>query len=422
MRLHVLLVTHYFEPEQGAPQRRWAALIERFAEQGHRVTVLAPPPHYPAGRVPEEHRVSLRAGSVQRPHRGVTVRRVRHMPHYGDIATRTLDHLVAAASSINVASSRLVRGISGPTVVVATAPAIESLLAGQALARRFGVPFVAEMRDAWPDLVAYTGGMQAASSPAATVKGWAHRAVTASQTRASMVVTTTESFAEVLRARGVTRVHVLRNGTTHTTMSPIGSSRRPDGPLRVLYMGTVGRSQGLMVVLDAVAQLHAAGVDIEARIVGHGADVGRLMRHNRALGGPVEILRAVDPAEVRSHYEWADSTIVSLRDWEPFRWTVPSKLYELLATGRHITALVAGEAAGIVEETAAGTVVTPGDVDELVDVWRSLAKDRMRLRINEGGRAWAEKHADYDSLASAYIELLTRVVLPEPHGRSANHR
>lgn len=52
---------------------------------------------------------------------------------------------------------------------------------------------------------------------------------------------------------------------------------------------------------------------------------------------------------------------VQLRDWEPFAWTVPSKLYEALATGKHVTAILAGEAADIVRSTGAGDVVAPGD-------------------------------------------------------------
>lgn len=408
--MQIVLITHYFDPEVGAPQRRWSALVARFVRAGHSVSVFAPPPHYPDGRVHPTFRKRMRPGSVASIECGAMVHRVGYVPHYGDIVTRTIDHLGAAISTVRAVRTAMRETTFSPDVVVATAPAIESLLAGRLVSRMLSVPMVAEMRDAWPDLVAFTPGMQTARSPISWAKKQVHRAVTDLQSGAAAVVTTTDSFATVLRERGMRHVEVLRNGTTHTEYPRVPSSHFTDGVLRVLYMGTVGRSQGLDLVVATVARLQAEGVAIECRIVGGGADLPRLTRLNRALGSPVAIIRAVDPSEVRDHYAWADSAIVSLRDWEPFAWTVPSKLYELLATGKHITAIVEGEAADIVASTRGGAVVKPGDATALAALWRKLSADRSDLEVDSSGRAWVEENADYDALSDRYLQLLARVV------------
>lgn len=413
--LRVLLVTHYFEPENGAPQRRWAALARCFAAEGHVVEVLAPPPHYPSGSVPVEHR-NQRPGSTHVISPGVTVYRLAFLRHAGDIVTRTLDHLVAAFDAYR-RGRLLFRGQASPDVVIATAPALESLIAGRALSRRFGIPLVAEMRDAWPDLVAHTPGLALEAGGGSGPKRWVHEFVTKLQIRADAVVTTTTTFARVLRARGIENVQVLRNGTDANRYAlveagPVQGHRE----LRVLYMGTIGRSQGLDRVLMAVASLRQAGVEVAARIIGQGADFARLRRMNRRLGYPVEMLDQIDGREVLEQYAWADTMVVSLRDWEPFSWTVPSKLYELLAAGKHVTAIVAGEAAGIVREVSAGDVVQPGDTAGLADLWRRLAEDRSLMRISERGRAWVMEHADYDEIASSYIRLLEQVL----HGKASD--
>lgn len=408
--MRVLLLTHYFEPENGAPQRRWSAFIRRFATAGHVVDVLAPPPHYPGGRLRAEHR-SLRPGSLRVSNSGARVHRVAFVPHSGDIVTRTLDHLVAAVDSYR-RGVQMFRSVGQrPDVIVATAPAMESLIAGRALARRFGVPLVAEMRDAWPDLVAHTPGLASPASPASAFKRRVHEFVTLLQRRADVVVTTTSTFAKVLEARGIPRVTVLRNGTDPARYELIAPA--PDDgsrALRVLYIGTIGRSQGLDRVILAMARLRSMGVRIEAKLVGQGADVGRLRRLNQRLGHPVTIVGQVDGARVVEQYQWADSTIVSLRDWEPFAWTVPSKLYELLAAGKHITAIVAGEAAELVREANAGDLVSPGDVEGLVALWAALAEDRSRLHVGDGGRRWIQEHASFDRLANEYLGLLEDLV------------
>ncbi|MDR7233170.1 glycosyltransferase family 4 protein [Agrococcus sp. BE272] len=409
--MRILLLTHYFEPENGAPQRRWSALIERFVDAGHVVDVLAPPPHYPSGRIRSEHR-ELRPGTVQRTRSGGLVRRVGYLQHSGDLLTRTLDHVATAADSYRHAA-RAIRGGRRPDVVIATAPALESLIAGRLLAHRFRVPLVAEMRDAWPDLVAHTPGLVSPTRPTAFLKRAVHGFVTRLQRRADAVVTTTATFAAILERRGIARVRVLRNGTDLQRYRVVGPAElAPGDALRALYIGTIGRSQGLDLLIRAAARLRADGVAVELRIAGQGADVGRLRRLNQRLGEPAEILGQIDGSEVIEQYQWAHTTVVSLRDWEPFAWTVPSKLYELLAAGKHITGIVAGEAADILREAAAGHIVAPGDVEALVRLWARLAADRALLRIDGTGREWVQGHADYDRIAGQYMQLLDAVVAP----------
>lgn len=287
---------------------------------------------------------------------------------------------------------------------------MESLLAGRALAKHFDIPLVAEMRDAWPDLVAHTPGLGSPGSLTSALKRRVHTFVTRMQRRADAVVTTTDTFASVLRARGIERVTVIRNGTDARRYRSIEvADSRSESALRALYIGTIGRSQGLESVIAAAARLRALSIPIEVRLVGQGADVGRLRRMNQRLGSPVSIVGQVDGSQVIDHYRWADTTIVSLRDWEPFSWTVPSKLYELLAAGKHVTGLIAGEAAAILSEAGAGDLVAPGDVGGLVALWTDLQRDRSKLLIGSGGRAWVEEHASYDHIAQAYLQLLDSV-------------
>lgn len=406
--MHILLLTHYFEPENGAPQRRWRALIERFVDAGHVVDVVAPPPHYPTGNVAPGLPAELRAGSHAKGEHGGTVHRVAFLPHNASIVSRTLDHVWVARATVLAVTQLVRRREVRPDVVIATAPGLPTLFAGRVLAKRLRIPLIAEMRDAWPDLVSHTPGL--GRGPAARAKRRVHEFVTGLQRDAALVVTTTESFAEVLRDRGIGAVEVIRNGTSLERYASIPPTEHDHEALRVLYMGTVGRSQGLDNVIRASVIARERGVDVRTRIVGYGADFKRLQALNLELGSPVQLLGRVAPQQVRDHYRWADTTVVSLRDWEPFRWTVPSKLYELMATGKHITAVVDGEAAGIVRQTASGDVVAPGDPGAIADLWERLSADRSLLDSRPGGRAWIAEHADDDVIAERYRSVLERAV------------
>lgn len=408
--MRILLLTHYFEPENGAPQRRWRALIERLVRAGHEVDVIAPPPHYPTGSIEPKLASTLRPGGRARGEHGAMVHRVAYLRHTSTIVSRTLDHLWVARATITSATWLARRGRLNPDVVIATAPGLPTLFAGRVLAKRLKVPLVAEMRDAWPDLVSHTPGFVQARGPASRLKRRVHEFVTSLQRDAALVVTTTESFAEVLRARGIDTVEVIRNGTSLDRYATIPATTHDHDSLRVLYIGTVGRSQGLEAVISASALARERGVDVRTRIVGFGAELKRLHELNLSLGSPVQLLSRVAPREVRGHYEWADTTVVSLRDWEPFRWTVPSKLYELMATGKHITAIVDGEAADLVQQSGSGDVVKPGDVQAIADLWERLASDRSLLDSRVSGREWVADNADYDVIAARYREVLERAV------------
>jgi colanic acid biosynthesis glycosyl transferase WcaI len=426
--MRLLLLTHYYAPEFGAPQRRWSALVKRFLAAGHRVTVAAPVPHYPAGRPTPTQRRSHPVGSVETGRHGETILRTAYLPHRSDIASRTADHLLAAADALRRLRRRYSRPGTRPDVIVATAPAIPTLMVGRTLSLLWGVPLVVEMRDAWPDLVTHVGPAGALTPEAAhsvhrsalrrglawavaLAKGRVHEQVTGWQSGASAVVTTTGRFAEVLRERGVEPVQVVRNGTD-LSLVPRQHDHVPGGhpELRCLYLGNMGRSQGLDTVVRAAAALRREGVDVQVRMVGHGVEAPMLAALAFELDAPVEVIPRIPHREVGRQYAWADTVIVSLRDWAPFAWTVPSKLYEMLATGRHITALLDGEAADVVRAAEAGDVLPPQDVEALTTLWRELAADRSRVGVRASGRAWVVEHADDDVLARRYLEILHGVL------------
>src|SRR5699024_8931471 len=145
-----------------------------------------------------------------------------------------------------------------PDVIVATAPAIPTLMVGRALSLLWDVPLVVELRDAWPDLVTRVvpGGAPGPEAPLAAargagrrllpwtgalVKGRVRREVTNWQSGARAVVTTTARFAEVLRERGVDPVRVVRNGTDLSLVPRQRDHLPGDHPeLRCLYLGNMG--------------------------------------------------------------------------------------------------------------------------------------------------------------------------------------
>lgn len=425
-RPRLLLVTHHYPPEHGAPQRRWDTLTPRMIAAGVDVAVLAPPPHYPTGRLQDVSPVH-QPGSVSRGRHGEDVVRVTFRPHGTGLLSRTWDQAVAAASSVLLGWRHFRRRDARPDVVVGTVPGIPSMFAAWALARMLRARLVVEMRDAWPDLIEPSGILDhdrpARARVLSGLRAAAHRAVSRLQARADAVVTTTETFAQVLLERGVRRVAVVRNGTSFRQPGPSPADARQaadhpssprDRPLRAVYAGTIGRAQDLECVVRAAALVARRGLPVDVRVVGTGSEVPALEKLAAELGAPVSFSGPVPHDEIRALYAWADTVVVTLRDWKPLEWTVPSKLYEVMASGAHTTACVAGEAAALVSRSGAGSVVPPGDAWALADLWSTWAAAGRVPAVEPLAAAWVAENADDDVLARRYVDLVRELIGTSP--------
>lgn len=318
--------------------------------------------------------------------------RVPYLRHGNSHLARFIDQCFSAVLSVPV--GLLTRRSD---VLVVTAPSLPMLGAGYALARLRRIPLVVEMRDAWPDLARDARLIQG------NVKSLAERAVDFVQRRADLVVTVTEGFAETLRARGLKNVATISNGVRLNRLPELEPPALERPLFEALYLGNHGKSQRLEVAIQASAMV---GDSMHLHMVGHGVQRPALEKLAKELNAPVTFHDSLHGQEVMDRYASADTCVVSLRDdWKSFDTTVPSKTYEVLAIGRHVTAIVKGEAARIVEESGAGDIV-PSSPQAVADLWTSLAKDRGQLIRNRDSRQWVKEHADFPLLAAQYMELI----------------
>lgn len=378
----LLLVTHSYRPERTPPARRWDAVVRALREAGWEVDVVAP-----GGWRPRRGDHGERVLPTPRPARAPDGRN-------GRFAAAVVHALLAVP-----------RGLAAPRpdVVAATVPALPVVVPGLVLARLRRRPLVLEMRDAWPDL-AHEAGVHQGLLGAAM-----ERVVTGGQRAARVVVTVTEGFAETLRGRGMREVVTLANGVDVDRVPVAPPRERAAGQLHVLYLGNLGESQGLERLVEAAARLRRSHPGVRVRLVGEGTRRAELERLNASLGSPAELLPAVPPEDVPAQHAWADTLVVALRsDWPSFRHTVPSKTYEVLATGRHVTGQVTGEAAALLRRAGGGDVVGPSAA-ELTAHLAALADDPARTRVGGSGRAWVGLHGDLPTTARRYEALLRRV-------------
>jgi glycosyltransferase involved in cell wall biosynthesis len=395
--MRISLITHYYPPEIGAGANRMSSLVERWTQLGAEVTVIAPVPHYPFGT-----RLPGSAGErLWRRHRGVfgeVLVRVPYFPSRRGGLPKLIDQLVAGAASI-IPVVTAVR----PDVIMATVPAMPSMVTAVAGRARWGAPMLLDLRDSWPDLIAVSG------APGAMPARLLVRSISALQRNSDAIVTVQRSFGDDLARRGIDRARIYHvpNGINPDAVPVLPPPPRGREPLNVLYLGTHGVSQGLETPIEALAQL-GPGV-VQARFIGDGTEKVRLERVAAELGAPIVFEEPATGARLWEAYGWADTCLVPLRPWSLLRDAVPSKLYEVLACGRHVTASLEGDAVGIVRESGGGAAVAPGDVGALVATLQHLAAHRQDLMVGTRPREWVMGNRNRAILAEKYLAIIEEV-------------
>ncbi|MCK7678495.1 glycosyltransferase family 4 protein [Corynebacterium sp. CCM 9186] len=423
--MHILLISQYWEPEQGVVQRRWQWISKALIEAGHQLTVVCPPPHYPGGKLISEN-PAHQTGAIDTSVEGIRIYRSAFREHTASLISRIEDQGITMLSQV-ITARRAIRDAHKAgkpvDVICCTVPALPSAAVGYALSRLLKLPLVVELRDAWPEILEYidewTDPQPAGVSIIRKTKIAAFHIIllTAGKVlgqilrRAEAIITTTESLAELKRTDARGEVVAVRN-RAHAKASPnVTTDSTRGGPLRILYAGTVGRAQGLENAVRALALAQQYGAEVEMRIVGGGAHLESVMRLAQSQRLPIEFLGRIPFETVIQHYAWADTALVHLQAWTPMSYTIPSKLFEAMQLGKHVSAAVSGEAAEIVKSAGVGDVVNPMCPEELALLWYEISSDPERLNVEGRGKAWFQADHKRHDLADTWVETVERIVL-----------
>lgn len=431
--MRILVLSQYWAPENGVPQRRWSWLTKILVEAGHEVAVIAPPPHY-------QRQIGLKEwmskdsifGSrrTEEGNSGEKIFRSGFFPAGSTLTRRILNQASVASSmlAMQVTHRKQIQKIN-PDLIIGTVPALPTSVVTMLVARHLGVPYIVDLRDAWPELLREKDDWNSGTGkrsirqivlskgPFQLLTALTEKSMMQALTRANGIITTSKDLATYLgatmpskrdgRERFIRTVRNVFPPKTKYLAADMSKIQRDE--LHVLYAGTVGRAQRIDNAVRAVKIAQDRGYKVRLRIVGDGAAWLAVRDLIQKTGANATIEHRYPAEGLEEFYDWADTALVHLTSWEPLTRTVPSKTYELMSVGLHISGVVQGEAAGLVEKLEAGHVVAPDDPDALANMWISLIEDRSKLRVSARGREWVAKQRD-EVVPQVIREIVTSVV------------
>lgn len=398
--MKILLITQHWKPENSVAQRRWSWLAKVVGSQGWDLEVLVP-------RVASEE--TAREGKSPGASDAVPVHRVGMAPRRGSLLIKTASQAVMAAEML---AWFLLHGRKMKyDLIVGTVPALPIAPLTWIASKISGTNYVVDLRDAWPDLLENSAdwNRSTASEHPARVWGYAklgrERLISLARLvidfvlkRADGIIVTSDHLATSIAQRmGADRRGRRDNIGLVRNVFPTDSKARPNHPkgslhrpLRVLYAGTFGRAQNLRNAVEAAALAGENGLEVEIRFVGSGDARSAIEKFAFEKGVSVQFEDAVPSHRLSQHYLWADTALVHLTDWQALSMTVPSKTYELMTLGVHISGVVAGETKELIESLKAGNAVEPEKPHLLAELWVDLARGKLPLDTSGDAALWVE--------------------------------
>lgn len=179
----------------------------------------------------------------------------------------------------------------------------------------------------------------------------------------------------------------------------------------ISHAGNLGYAYDLDTMLDAAALL-ASERDILFLIVGDGEAKPNLERKAQALGLNNVRFMPFQPYEDLPWLRAASDVQVSLNKKTSAGHSLPSKVYEIMASGRPLLASADknSDVWNLVEATQCGICVEPEDAEQLVEAILTLYRNpSLRNAMAQRGREHAEQNYSKQVVISRYHELLQQV-------------
>lgn len=388
MSRSILLVSYFFPPARDTGARRPAAMAKYLARLGHHVTVLTTKAFGAEGPGVEGIEV-IRASDLQRLRARLageeTVGSLFDSDSYSG-KPHPLSYVVVpeplALAWTPWARRAALRAhrIHPFDCVLTTSPPESAHAIGFALSRR-GVPWVADLRDAW------TFEPLRPRFPLAAQRRcdrWLERRWLGA---ADEVVCVSEPAAADLRTRRIADPQVIANAwdpDADPAPELVSAAQGELDPERVslLYTGRFGSyGRDPTPLVDAIAKLAeespqlAAGLELV--IAGPTTEAERELLERDVGPAQIRLLGSVKRSRALALQRAADALLLIA---QPTRSQLANfKLFEYLAAGRPVLALAAGTEAGrLVEGAGAGTSVRADDREAIASALAELLEGKLR--------------------------------------------
>jgi putative colanic acid biosynthesis glycosyltransferase WcaI len=417
---NILILSLVFPPDSVSTAQIIGDLATDLNQLGHQVTVLTTSPHY-------NHDEEAEARQPLRPYWGRLLRvselkgvRAYHtaMPRKG---SSLIVRLFAWSGFHFVSTLAGLVSIERPDIVMAPSPPLTIGLCARFLAWYYGVHYVYDVQELYPDVAINLGAISNKWLIAALLKLEAFV-----YQKARFITVIAPRMRERLLQKGVPdeRIEVIPNFVDLERLQPMSKDNpfsRQHGihdKFVVSYSGNMGPAQGLETFIEA-ADILKDDPHIHFMMMGSGILMASLQNRVRELSlRNFSFLSYQHNSLMPQIYAASDVCLVPLST-QIGSDAVPSKVYRIMACSRPVLACADHDSdlARLIQTANCGVVVEPGSAQTLADAIQHTRKHpELAQKMGNEGRQHVIEHYSRPAITGKFHRLIQQVV----HGNSAH--
>ena len=408
--MHILIVHQYFLHKEDAGGSRWNQFAKYWAQQGHRITVLAGMVHYATGKKHPEYKGKFFVTEHEGPN--ITIKRC----HVSEAYNRSFLGRAWAYLSFTFSSTLAGLWVRKPDIMICTSPPLTVGVTGAILGWLKRIPMVFEVRDLWPESAIDTGVL---TSPGIIkLLYWMERV---SYRAAAWINVLTPAFKDALVGRkgiAADKISMIPNAADLDIIKPgpldnwVREKHNLGGKFVVTYVGAHGVANALTQLVEAAKILKDKAPAVQIMLVGEGMEKARLMETAQAARlDNITFVESVPKNKIGDYINASDVCTAVLKRCDTFKTVYPNKVFDYMAAAKPIIIGIDGVARQLVEADAqAGRFAEPENPAAFVEVLLALkAQPEVMAQYGARGMNYVRNNFSREVLASSYLKILETI-------------
>ena len=405
--LKILIVSQYFWPENF----RINELTCELKKLKHNITVLTGYPNYPEGKIYNDF---LNNQTRFSKYKGINIIRVPLIPRGQSRVQLIANYLSFCINASILGLIKLRKKEFDIIFVFQTSPILVGI-PSSIISFFKKTPQILWILDLWPETLTAMGILK---------KKWQIKFVrfftNLIYQQFNIILTQSKSILNIIRkyTKTIETFYFPAWSESNTLPKSIKIAKEIKGKkslFTIIFAGNIGEAQDFPSIVKAVSFLVKINFK-HFRIItlGNGSKKAWLIKEikKQKLNPYFEIMDSYPPTRMPSFFEHADALLVSLKDEEVFKMTIPGKIQTYLTTGKPIIGMLSGEGAKVIKEAKAGLVCNSGDYKNLGKLIIKISKMSKMERedLGKNGLNFCKKEFDRNYLILKLESIMKNLI------------
>jgi len=401
-KIRILYISQFFDPEVAAAAKRCFDYSKLWANMGLDVQVWTSYPNFPTGKLFSNYKVKLIQKDNKYKKIGLKVFRnftiIRPNSSYFNRSVLYFSFCISLFYNLLINSNQVKKA----NVILGTSGTVFSAFTAYVIAQIFHKNFILEIRDITSlQIMATNGGRKTISY---YIIKWLELYIAR---RANKVVTVTYGYKKWFSDHCIpkSKIKVIPNGIIVKKKQSEILRNNNKKEILISYFGTIGISQDIPFWIALIKKIRYQN-DITFLFIGDGPKAKDISTLSQKISN-LKYIPTQSREKIKEYYLQSDMCIVSLIPSNEFRYTVPSKLFDILSYSKPILfhGPENGEAKQIINDGQIG-ISLPNNIDIAAKLLINRLPPRDTLRkMGENGGVYVRRNFNKLNNAVYYKNL-----------------